>query len=142
MQDSKNPLLTDLDYRKRGEKKISKANIWFEKEAFKDLETEADEDYELDRLIVKLKRKGNTIAGEEQEEERNGAAEEHENEEGQEDEKEEEEESSDSENDTDSEGSDYNVEREMGKKKKRKLRKMELEDSSKKTLFCIINSFN
>ncbi|KAL0272132.1 UNVERIFIED_CONTAM: hypothetical protein PYX00_005220 [Menopon gallinae] len=122
MQDSKHPLLTDLDYRKRKEKRASKANMWFEKDVFKDLETEADEDYELDTLITRLKRKGNTIAGEVDEKIK-------EEEEEEEEDVKAEEEDTDSEDDTDSDGSDYNVERQMGKKKKRKLRKSELEDS-------------
>lgn len=62
-----NPLLTDLDFRDKKTKRIHKAELWFEKSAFKNLEhdIEYDADYELDKIIAQLKREGGHILGEE-----------------------------------------------------------------------------
>ena len=63
---NRNPLITDLDYRDKDQKRVHKAELWFEKEAFKDMKevAEKDEDIDLDRLVKTYKKKGVTVVGE------------------------------------------------------------------------------
>ncbi|XP_971422.2 pre-rRNA 2'-O-ribose RNA methyltransferase FTSJ3 [Tribolium castaneum] len=62
----KHPLITDLDHRSKEEKKVHKAEMWFERDAFKNLIDEKDEDADLDRLVSEMKKKGAKIIGEEE----------------------------------------------------------------------------
>lgn len=61
---NENPLITDLDYREKGQKKTHKAELWFERDVFKNLVDEQDEDYDIDRLVDEYKNKGAKIIGE------------------------------------------------------------------------------
>lgn len=63
--DKKHPLITDLDHRDSKQKKTHKAELWFERDAFKDLLDEKDEDEDLDRLVDEYKKKGTDVIGEE-----------------------------------------------------------------------------
>lgn len=63
---NRNPLLNDLDYRDKDVKRIQKAQLWFEKDAFKNLEKteDNDEDMDLDKLVKNYKKKGIEVIGE------------------------------------------------------------------------------
>ncbi|XP_071550564.1 pre-rRNA 2'-O-ribose RNA methyltransferase FTSJ3-like [Panulirus ornatus] len=59
--DEVNPLLTDLVGDSYEEKKARKAENWFSQDVFQNLETEADEDYELGLAISKYEKSGGTL---------------------------------------------------------------------------------
>ncbi|XP_053693918.1 pre-rRNA 2'-O-ribose RNA methyltransferase FTSJ3 [Sabethes cyaneus] len=63
--EEENPLLTDLDYRDKDEKRRAKAQLWFEKESFKNVLDGEDKalDYDLDRLTEMYKQSGVQIIG-------------------------------------------------------------------------------
>ncbi|KAK7573880.1 hypothetical protein V9T40_011071 [Parthenolecanium corni] len=57
------PLITDLDYRNVRDKRISKAQLWFDKNVFDGVESEDDEDFELEKMAAVIKSQGGRIAG-------------------------------------------------------------------------------
>lgn len=66
LERNRNPLLTDLDYRDKDSKRVQKAQLWFEKDAFKNMAKteEGDQDLDLDNMVKNLKKKGIEVIGE------------------------------------------------------------------------------
>lgn len=64
LERNRNPLITDLDYRSKDDKRLSKAKLWFEKESFKALQNdgEQEEDFDLDALANDYENKGIEVA--------------------------------------------------------------------------------
>lgn len=68
-KNEQNPLLTDLDTRDKTTKRDQRVNLWFDKEKFKEMEgSDADEDFDLNKLSNQYKTKGVKVLGEEKEE--------------------------------------------------------------------------
>ncbi|XP_035892912.1 pre-rRNA 2'-O-ribose RNA methyltransferase FTSJ3 [Anopheles stephensi] len=64
--EDQNPLISDLDYRSKTDKRLQRAQLWYEQEAFKkhNLETNDEEvDYDLDKLIESYKKAGVKVLG-------------------------------------------------------------------------------
>lgn len=63
---SRNPLITDLDYRDKDSKRVQKAQLWFEKDSFKNMmkTDEGDQDLDLDNMVKSYKKKGIEVIGE------------------------------------------------------------------------------
>lgn len=102
------PLITDLDYRDKDQKRAHKAELFFERDVFKNLIDEKDEDADLDKMVADYRRKGKKILGEEEPKES----------------KKNKSESTDSdyssdESDTESEAEDYDIEKEYGNMQKK-----------------------
>jgi len=56
---NRNPLITDLDYRDKESKRLSRAQLWFEKESFKDVKQNVrEEDFDLDALARDYEKQG------------------------------------------------------------------------------------
>uniref|UniRef100_A0A182W053 Putative rRNA methyltransferase n=1 Tax=Anopheles minimus TaxID=112268 RepID=A0A182W053_9DIPT len=69
--EDRNPLITDLDYRNKADKRVQRAQLWYEQDAFKkhNLETNEEEvDYDLDKLIEAYKKAGVKVLGAENDE--------------------------------------------------------------------------
>lgn len=68
LERNRNPLLTDLDHRDKDSKRIQKAQLWFEKDAFKSMSKteEADQDLDLDNLVKSYKKQGVQVMGEQE----------------------------------------------------------------------------
>ncbi|KAK9889622.1 hypothetical protein WA026_006996 [Henosepilachna vigintioctopunctata] len=64
LDDQKHPLITDLDHRDKEAKRAHKAKLWFERDIFKNLIDEEDEDNDLERTIKEYKKKGTVVLGE------------------------------------------------------------------------------
>ncbi|XP_063821808.1 pre-rRNA 2'-O-ribose RNA methyltransferase FTSJ3 [Ostrinia nubilalis] len=59
-----NPLLTDLDNTDPVSKRSMKAELWFQKDCFKDIDEEDDEGVDLDKIATTYKEKGKKITEE------------------------------------------------------------------------------
>ncbi|CAG9783776.1 unnamed protein product [Diatraea saccharalis] len=59
-----NPLLTDLDDTDPVSRRSLKADLWFQKDCFKDIDEEDDEGVDLDKIVTSYKEKGKKVSEE------------------------------------------------------------------------------
>uniref|UniRef100_A0A182IM35 Putative rRNA methyltransferase n=1 Tax=Anopheles atroparvus TaxID=41427 RepID=A0A182IM35_ANOAO len=74
--EDRNPLLTDLDIRSKTDKRLQRAQFWYEQEAFQKHKLDANDeevDFDVDRLIAAYKQAGVKILGADKEEEKDKA---------------------------------------------------------------------
>ncbi|KAJ8674908.1 hypothetical protein QAD02_010694 [Eretmocerus hayati] len=62
-EEDEHPLMTDLDYRDKKSKKVAKAQLWFERDIFKDIEDPDMNELEIDKMLEVYKKKGGQIIG-------------------------------------------------------------------------------
>jgi len=60
---SSHPLITDLDYRDKNQKRLRKAQLWFDKDVFQDMDDDVDEDMEITKLAESFVKKGAQVSG-------------------------------------------------------------------------------
>ncbi|XP_054727418.1 pre-rRNA 2'-O-ribose RNA methyltransferase FTSJ3 [Anastrepha obliqua] len=63
---SEHPLIKSGDFRDKDTKRQQRVQLWFEKDNLQQIDTEDDEDYDLDRLANEYKNKGVAVLGETQ----------------------------------------------------------------------------
>ncbi|XP_058056758.1 pre-rRNA 2'-O-ribose RNA methyltransferase FTSJ3 isoform X2 [Anopheles bellator] len=67
-----NPLITDLDDRSKADKRLQRAKLWYEQEAFKKHNIESNDqelDYDIDRMIEAYQKRGVKVLGAERDKE-------------------------------------------------------------------------
>ncbi|KAF6204377.1 hypothetical protein GE061_002718 [Apolygus lucorum] len=62
-EDKNHPLITDLDTRDPETRRLQKAQLWFQKDIFKNLEKDEDEEFELEQMADSLSKKGGQVIG-------------------------------------------------------------------------------
>uniref|UniRef100_A0A0A9XC52 Putative rRNA methyltransferase n=1 Tax=Lygus hesperus TaxID=30085 RepID=A0A0A9XC52_LYGHE len=62
-ENNSHPLITDLDTRDPETRRLQKAQLWFQKDIFKDLEKDEDEEFELEQMADSLSKKGGQVIG-------------------------------------------------------------------------------
>lgn len=112
-EQKEHPLITDLDYRDKEQKKVHKVELWFERDVFKNLIDENDEDADLDRMVENFKKKGAKVIGEENDEKKTKVEKRKKTKQPIKEETVDSDYSSEEENDSNSDDSDYDIEKEV-----------------------------